>query len=860
VAPLPRLTDLPVEACIVEVRAALVEPGHGVLQAPPGAGKTTIVPLRLLDEAWLAGGRIVVLEPRRLATRAAARRMADLLGEDVGDTVGYVTRDERRVSRRTRIEVVTEGILTRRLQHDASLAGVGLVVFDEIHERNLQSDLALALTLDARAILRPDLRILAMSATLDTTRVAALIGGDGSPAPVIASEGRAHPVEIRWRPSDPRDRPAEAVASAVLQALRADAGDVLVFLAGAADIRRVGSLLVGSVTPDVDVRPLSGSFSRADQDAALDASPSGRRRVVLATDIAETSLTVEGVRVVVDSGQVRSPRFDARGGLTRLHTGANSRASAEQRSGRAGRTAPGVAYRLWSEAEHGRRPAFAPPEIATVDLAGFALELAVWGTGADDLAFLDPPPPGALDEAHLLLVELGAIDSEHRVTAAGRTMAALPVHPRLAHMITEATHRGLGSTACALAALLEERDVLRGRPDELPADVAERVRLITRPDATHPSADRSALQLVRRRAEELGRRTKIDVRADAQADAQAGRTDDLTACGSVLALAYPDRLAQARGNGQFRLRHGSGAWLPAGDALIGEAFLVVAELDSYGGGAGRNPRQGEAAHRVRLAAGLDQSDVELAAGDSIEQVSRLAWDPARDDLRRRVERRLGALVLASSEGPAEPGEATLAALLDRVRVTELDVLRWTDAGRALQARVGFARRAFGDDWPDLSDAALLQSLDDWLAPRLTGATRRADLEQVDLTRALRDRLGHHHLAELDRVVPTTVTVASGRHVPIDYTGDDPAMSVRVQDLFGTTTHPTIADGRVAVVVHLLSPAGRPVQVTADLPGFWAGSWNEVRKDMAGRYPKHAWPLDPAAAAPTRRRGAPRRHR
>ena len=856
---IPPLTDLPVEGCLTEVHAALADRGHAVLQAPPGAGKTTIVPLRLLDEPWLAGGHIVVLEPRRLAARSAARRMADLLGENVGETVGYRTRDERHVGPATRIEVVTEGILTRRLQRDASLPGVGLVVFDEIHERNLQADLALALTLDVRSILRPDLRILAMSATLDTDRVAALIGrlsGDGSPAPAVTSAGRSYPIDIRWRPSGPRDQVAESAAAAVLHALRTDPGDVLVFLAGAADIRRVGSLLTKSVPPDVDVRPLFGSLSRADQDAALAPSPAGRRRVVLSTDIAETSLTVEGVGVVIDSGRVRSPHFDARSGLTRLQTGANSRASAEQRSGRAGRTGPGIAYRLWSPAEHAGRSAFAHPEIATVDLTALALELAVWGSAAVDLAFLDPPPPRALDEAHHLLIELGALSTDLRVTAAGRLMAELPVHPRLAHMITVAATWGLGATACALAALIEERDVLRGRPDELSADITERVRLIVDPTATHPATDRAALQLVRRRATELLRR--------AQLPATSKRVDDLTACGPVLALAYPDRLAQARGQGQFRLRHGTGAWLPTGDALTGEAFLVVAELGSGGqpvGGPGpgshrRRSQGGEPGQRIRLAATLDQADVERAAGDSIEDVSTRWWDPARDDLRVRTERRLGALVLASSEGPAPAGDATLAAMIERVRVTGLAILHWTPAARDLQSRAGFAHRALGSDWPDLSDRALLDTLDQWLAPHLMQATRRVDFERLDLTRLLRDQLGHRRLAELDRIVPTTLTLTSGRSLTIDYSGADPTAAARVQDLFGTTTHPTVAHGRVAVVVHLLSPAGRPVQVTADLPSFWAGSWTEVRKQMAGRYPKHDWPVDPATATPPRPRRRP----
>lgn len=842
----PPPTDLPVEAVVDDVRRALAEHGHAVLQAPPGAGKTTIVPLRLLREPWLAGSRIVVLEPRRLAARAAARRMADLLGEDVGATVGFRTRDERKIGRATRIEVVTEGILTRLLQHDAALPGIGLVVFDEIHERNLQADLALALTLDAREVLRPDLRVLAMSATLDTGRVAALLGGDGAPAPAVSSAGRAHPVDVRWRPLGPRDRLAEGTAAAVGRALAEEQGDVLVFLPGAADIRRVAGLLARSVPADTDVRPLFGALSPADQDAALAPSPPGRRRVVLATDIAETSLTVAGVRVVVDSGQVRSPRFDPRSGMTRLHTTACSRASGDQRAGRAGRTGPGVAYRLWSEAEHAARRAFAPPEITSVDLAGLALELAVWGAVADDLAFLDSPPPRALADARALLGELGALDDAGRVTALGRTMAELPVHPRLARMVAAASSTGHGPVACVLAALLEERDVLRGRPDDLPCDVVDRVRLIVDGGADHVAADRAALALVRRRADELARRVGTAGRHAA--------SDDLSSCGAVLALAYPDRLAQARGGGRFRLRHGSGAWVPTGDALTGEAFLVVAELgDGLRAGAGaRGAGDRGADLRVRLAAALDEAELDVVAGDAVVTSNVLVWDDARDDLRQREERRLGALVLASTDGRPAVGAATTGALIERVRSTSLAMLRWTDGARALQARAGFVGRVSGDDWPDVSDEGLLVSLDEWLAPMLLRATRRADIEGLDLARVLRDRLGHHRVADLDRRVPTSIVLANGRRLAVDYAGEAPAISARAQDLFGTSVHPTVADGRVPIVVHLLSPAGRPVQVTADLPGFWAGSWREVRKEMAGRYPKHDWPIDPATATPRRR--------
>ena len=856
------------------LRAALAGAGQAVLQAPPGAGKTTVVPLRLLDEPWLGGGRIVMLEPRRLATRAAARRMAALLGEEVGGTVGYRTRDERRTGPGTRIEVVTEGILTRRLQQDPTLPGVGLVIFDEFHERNLHGDLALALTLDARPALRPDLRILVMSATLDSARIAALLGASvdraGAPAPVIISEGRAWPVDIRFTPPAPAARRAgfkgrpgppprpaaqlvSAATGAVLRALREERGDVLVFLPGAGDIRRVESALrePGSgLSADVDVRPLYGALPIADQDAALAPSPPGRRRVVLSTDIAETSLTVDGVRVIVDGGWHRTPRYDPRSGLTRLETVGITKASADQRAGRAGRTEPGVAYRLWSKLEHAARRPFPDPEIATADLAGLALELAVWGGAAEGLPFLDPPPARALEEGRRLLTFLGALDADGRPTAAGRAMAELPLHPRLARMVVGAVAAGRGGSACALAALLEDRDVLRGRPDEIETDVAVRLWLLVDRDVRHPQADGAAVAAARRRAGELARRVGIEPPGpDAALDP-----------GPVLALAYPDRIGQARGGARFRLRGGGGGWLAAGEPLSGEAFLVAAELDAAGRGSAAAGKDS----RIRLAAALDAEDVEAVAaatGATVERVATLSWDAARDDLRARTERRLDGLVLGESESPAEPGPATAAALLARVRSTRLAVLGWTDAARALQHRSTFAGRApsggSGEpgrdgtaprpgEWPDLSDAGLLASLEEWLVPLLGKATGRGDLERIDMAGVLRRRLGHR-VAELDRVAPAAVTLAGGRQVPVDYAGERPAAEVRVQDAFGTTAHPAV--GGVPVVLSLLSPAGRPIQVTADLPGFWAGSWAEVRKDMAGRYPKHAWPADPATAAP-----------
>jgi ATP-dependent helicase HrpB len=829
------VTDLPVEDVVDDVRRALGGPARAaVLQAPPGAGKTTIVPLRLLDEPWLVGSehdRIVVLEPRRLAARAAARRMAALVGDDVGGLVGYRTRDDHRTSRRTRVEVVTEGILTRRLQHDPALPGTGLVVFDELHERNLQSDLAMAFALEARETIRPDLRVLAMSATLDTARVAGLIG-EGTP--VITSAGRQHPVDVRWAPLPPKGRLVEGTVAAVLRALREEPGDVLVFLPGAGEITRAQRALTEALGPAaaVDVRPLYGALSTADQDHALQPSPAGRRRVVLATDIAETSLTVAGVRVVVDAGQARRPRYDARTGLTRLHTGPASKASADQRTGRAGRTEPGVAYRLWSKLEHAARRPQAPPEIAEVDLAGFALDLALWGADPGALALLDAPPPRALDEARQLLRRLGAVDDDGRPTADGRRMAELPLHPRLAHLVVRAADLGpeARATAAVLAALLEDRDVLRGHPDEVPVDAAERVRLIADRSARHPLADGGALGGTRRRAGELLRR------------AGGGRLEDAAPerTGLLLALAYPDRIAQSRGNGRFRLRTGTGAWVPATDPMGQEAFLVAADIQA----------DRRADGRIRLAGALDADDVLVAAGADVTTTATLAWDRSRDDLRARTEERLDGLVLRTSEGPADPADPrAVDALLERVRATRLEVLPWTEAARDLQRRAAFDAGA--GTGPGLDDADLLAELAAWLAPALSArrAASRADLEALDLHRLLVDRLGGHHVARrLDEQVPRRLRLARGREVAIDYRNDRPTVRVRVQDAFGTATepggHPTVA-GR-PVVFELLSPAGRPVQVTADLPGFWTGSWLAVRKDLAGRYPKHDWPERPTA--------------
>jgi ATP-dependent helicase HrpB len=835
------LPDLPVVEAISDIRAALAEHSRAVLVAPPGAGKTTVIPLAVLDEPWLDGRRIVMLEPRRLATRAAAQRMAHTTQTDVGTLVGYQTRDERHISAATRIEVVTEGVLTRRLQNDPELPGVGLVIFDEVHERNLTTDLGLALALDVASTIRPDLRILAMSATPDVEGLTTLLD-----AAVIESEGRMFDVEMHWLPRSPAGggkrpgarrggRPGRAggsgggdriepdVAAAVLRALREQPGDVLVFLPGIGEIRRTESMLGDAVGPDVDVFALAGALSLAEQDAALAPSRPGRRRVVLSTDIAETSLTVDGVRVVVDSGLAREPRFDARTGLTRLTTVSTSRASAEQRAGRAGRTEPGAAYRLWSKLEHGTRAKHRSPEISQADLAGFALELAAWG-GGDDLRFIDAPPPGPLAQARELLADLHAVDDDGSITPLGRTMLGLPVHPRLARMV--AVDRS--SLACVVATLVEERDIFRGRPDDLPVDLALRVGALTG-QHRHDAADRGAVHRLRDRSADLARRAGIRFDLD---------TVDADRAGVVLLLGYPDRLAARRRPGQFQLRSGSGAWLPDDDPLADEPFLVAADLD------GRRERA-----RIRLAAVVDADAVIAEFGTEIVERRTVEWDADRDDLVEAVERRLGSIQLGQRRGRPAPGEETTTALMTRVRSTRLGVLQWTETATSLRGRVTFLHHSMGAPWPDWSTDHLIDTLDEWLAPYLPGATGRADLERLDLAMVLRSQLPWPQGADLDGIAPARLDLPTGRSVPIDYTGEQPDAFVRVQDLFGVTTHPMA--GGVPIRLHLLSPADRPIQVTADLPGFWSGSWADVKKDMAGRYPKHRWPDDPASADPKR---------
>lgn len=785
----------------------------------------------------MEGQRIVMLEPRRLAARAAARRLSALLNQEPGDFVGYQTRDERVIGRNTRIEVVTEGILTRRLQSDPSLPGVGLVIFDEVHERHLPTDLGLALCLDVRRTLRPDLHILAMSATAEATKLSTLLGQD-SPAPVIQSQGRQHPVDIVWAPPRKGERPVEATVAVVLRALREQEGDILVFLPGIGEIRRAQGLIESSlpaaIADAVDVFPLAGSLSLIDQDRALAPSRSGLRRVVLSTDIAETSLTVAGVRVVVDAGSARLPIHDPRTGMTRLTTIPTSRASAEQRSGRAGRQSPGVAYRLWSKLEHGSRRAHLDSEINRVDLAGLALEIAQWGTPFADLSFIDRPPDAAYQRAQSLLHMLGALDDHGRPTDTGRKILAVPVHPRLAHMITSAPS-SQQSLACVIAALLDERDVLRGRPDDLLTDIGHRIEVII--GHVHDErVDRRAVESVRERARDLARRSGI--RFD---ESDINYVDT----GAVLLLAYPDRLAIRRQPGQFQMRSGTAAWCPPRDSLAPESFIVAADLD----GDRKNAR-------IRMAAAVEESMITQVLHRDVVEERVVNWDRERQDFSERVTRRIDKMRLSEFVKRPEPSEETTGVILDYLKQNRLSLLPWSANSQQLRSRVNFLHREIGDPWPNWTDKELVNSASQWLAPFLHAMTSINDVRSLDMAVILRSMLPWPIGSQLDELAPTQFNTPSHKTAAIDYDhaladGTAPVVRIRVQDLFGLAIHPTILGGRTPLVLHLLSPADRPIQITSDLPNFWQGSWSEVRKDMAGRYPKHQWPLNPAAAEPKR---------
>lgn len=807
---MPTLPDLPVTAVLPELGAALQAAGRAVLVAPPGAGKTTLVPLFLLAQPWLGERRILLLEPRRVAARAAARRMASLLGEEVGATVGYAMRLDSRMSVRTRIVVVTEGVLSRMILDDPELSGIGAVIFDEFHERSLDADFGLALALDASA-LRPDLRLLVMSATLDGARVARLLDA----APVIASEGRSFPVEIAYRERPAGERIEDAVVAALRAVLAERTGSVLAFLPGQREIEAVAERLGPRLPADTDLRLLYGAMEAGAQDEAIRPAPSGRRKVVLATSIAETSITIDGVTTVVDSGLSRLPRFDPATGLTRLETVRVSRASADQRAGRAGRTAPGMAIRLWRAEQTAALPAFTPPEILEADLTGLMLDCAAFGVcDPTTLRFLDSPPAPALTEARKLLRELGALDAEGRLTPDGRAMRRLALPARLAHMVAAASATDEATAAAQLAVLLTERGL--GGDD---ADLDQR---LDRFRADWSPRAKAARQLARRLA------------GDAP-DAAPG-----TRAGPLLVHAWPDRVARARGApGRFQLANGTGAAIEETHRLSRAQWLVIADLQ----GRAQQPR-------IAAAAEISEADILAALGERIEAGTVTEFDRATGTLRASERRRLGAIVLSERRLPAPSGEVADRGLIEAIRAHGLAILPWSKDTRALRARLAWLHRGLGHDWPDMSDEALLNGLETWLLPYLPGSASLSSLSPSRLAEALASLLPYALQRELDRLAPLRFTAPTGNAFAIDYERDMPTVAVRVQELFGLKEHPMAAG--VPLTLELLSPAHRPIQTTADLPGFWAGSWAGVRADMRGRYPRHEWPEDPAAAVPTAR--------
>ncbi|MEK6806698.1 MAG: ATP-dependent helicase HrpB [Pseudomonadota bacterium] len=818
-----KLPDYPALVALPALRAALAQRGCAVLAAPPGSGKTTTVPLALLNEPWLRGKKILMLEPRRLAARTSAARMAYLLGEKTGETVGYQIRFERRVSSRTRIEVITEGLLARRLQADPELPGVGLVICDEFHERSLDADLALALTLDARANLNPELRVLVMSATLDTARVAKLLGD----APLIEADGRLHPVDILYKSARGETELDEITVAGVLTALAETPGDILVFLPGAREIRDTQRRLEARVR-NTAIYALFGDLSSSDQDAALAPDPQGRRKVILATNIAQTSLTVEGVTTVVDAGYVRAARFDAASGANRLETLRVSRASADQRAGRAGRLGPGYAYRLWSAEQHGHLPAHDTPEILASDLTRFALELAAWGTAPEKLALLDQPPASAWAYAQELLRETEALDTAGRITAHGRELARLPAAPRIAHMLLKARAADLSYTAAWVAAVLEGRDS-SGQTD-LAVQVAAAAS--GRGDPNIARRQREAARQFLRLLDEPERDERVDEGA----------------VGRVLGWAYPERLARRRPEQLKTARDvaylcadGGEARLMQSDALSHQEWLAIAHWDP------QPPR------KIRSAAAVRFADIERDHAAQIETVKHVRWNSETESIVAEEQRRIGAIVLATK--PLRDAEALRATMIEGVRSLGIEALPWNETVRQWQARV-LSLRAWRPDegWPDVSDAALLASLNGWLAPFLDSVTRRDHLARVNLADALNAMLDYDGQRKLAKWAPTHLAVPTGSQIALEYfiDGRSPALKVKLQEMFGCAKTPTVNDGRTPVVLHLLSPAREPAAVTQDLAGFWARGYTDVRKDLRGQYPRHPWPDDPLTAPPTRR--------
>jgi ATP-dependent helicase HrpB len=803
---------LPVDSSLPELLDTLERHSTVLLQAPTGSGKTTRVPPALLEAGWRGERRILVLEPRRLAARAAARFMAAQRNEPVGRTVGYRTRLDTRVSDATRIEVVTEGILTRLIQSDPGLSDYAAIVFDEFHERSLQADLGLALVRECQQALREDLRVVVMSATLDARRLSSLLDD----CPVVVAEGRSYPVELRYRPAK-RQRSTEAHAAAVvLEALASEPGSVLVFLPGMREMRRVAERLSDRLPVDTRLHLLHGQLAPAEQDEAIRPARAGERKVVISSAVAESSLTIEGIRIVVDAGWQRRARFDPNSGMTRLVTERVSKASAEQRRGRAGRLEPGRCYRLWTESEQARLQPQTEPEIASADLAPLVLELAQWGvTDPRELSWLDPPPTAAHDQATELLQSLDALDQAGRITADGRAMLVLGVHPRLAHMVLVGRRLGLARTAAELAALLGERDI--SGFDE--ADVSLRLA-----------------RLRRAGSKAGGILARIRQAADRLAGKRRDEPETRFGTGALLASAWPDRVGQARGGqrGRFLLSNGRGALLDGADPLAGSEFIVACHLDGQAREA-----------RIYLAAAVTRDELESVLEHRIQTMEKADWDDRRGTVVARCERRLGALVLEATELDRPGPEALQAGLLGAVERKGIETLPWTEAARQLQARVALLRSLWPQDWPALDDESLAATLEDWLAPWLAGMSRWRELESLDLVAVLSARLGHERGRDLRELAPTHLTLPSGRKARLDYrTENPPTLRVKLQAMFGCRRTPTVARGRVPVQVHLLSPADRPLAVTADLASFWENAYPEVRKDMRGRYPKHDWPEHP----------------
>jgi ATP-dependent helicase HrpB len=813
-------TALPIDAVLDTLLHALKERSNAVLVAPPGAGKTTRVPLALKDAPWLQGRKILVLEPRRLAARGAANRMAKTLGEALGDTIGLRARLISKVTSKTRIEVITEGVFTRMILDDPSLEGIGAVLFDEFHERSLDADSGLALALDAQVGLRDDLRLLVMSATLDGARVAALLGND---TPVVTSEGRAYPIETRYVSRDPSRRIEDQVADAVLRAVRQDTGSILVFLPGQGEIRRVETLLGQRELPEhVDLAPLYGAMEMRAQDLAVAPAAQGRRKVVLATSIAETSLTIEGVRVVIDSGLARVPRYEADMGVTRLETVRVSRASADQRRGRAGRTEPGICYRLWDEPQTASLAPFAEPEIKAADLSGLLLDCAEWGvTEPSTLQFLDPPPAPAIIEARKDLQLIGALDEAGRITVSGKRIHSLPLPPRIAHMVFMAAEAGAGVAAAHIAAVLVERG-MGGDASNLD------VRLEQFRRDRSPRADD-----MRRMAAGWAAKAQTTVKSQPRALSTA----------AILAFAYPDRIARARGQaGQFLLANGRGGAVDASDPLARHPMIVVAELT------------GKAAQtRVQLAVPLAENELPAIAGERLKTEDELVFDSSAKALRARRVTRLGGIVFKSEPRSAGSSEDAPDILARGLAALGIDRLPWSKPQKQMRDRVMFLRAAGMHEWPDLSDTALATTATEWLSPYLAGLVGLSDLNAETLGNALSGLLGHDATRRLDIEAPTHFLAPTGQAHPIDYESEGaPILAIRVQELYGLCAHPAIANGKLPLTLHLLSPAHRPIQITRDLPGFWKGSWNAVKTEMKGRYPRHLWPDDPTQAAPTTR--------